>query len=277
MLPLLPMPTFIPRMIPPLTLIPSVALPMCIREGRQRPTLMFFCSNLNAKDSYVLMTFQTVTRSQQPRQMKQTVMTFQKATRSQQPSLVVEDVRKERASQPNFPSLTVRMLHSTFPAFLTLTLLLYIVDITVHDGGKVNDQDAAPSANANVDSKDDSSIDSDPIRGPSDVYKRRKAKTNVDVFPFEFEHKGQLGSDDIPDGDKKPAAKTDETDSDDIPDSDKKPAAKPGRRRRSQRKSLPTQLPIPNCENASFTHLLLYIVDITVHENNFILTTFASM
>jgi hypothetical protein len=116
-------------------------------------------------------------------------------------------------------------------------------------------EDAAPSANANVPnpsspgvasrpshhSKDDSSIDSDPIRSTSDVSKRRKAKANVDVFP-----------DDIPDGDKKPAAKTGGTDSDDIPDSDKKPAAKPGRQRRSQRKSLATQLPIPNCESASF-------------------------
>jgi hypothetical protein len=148
--------------------------------------------------------------------------------------------------------------------------------------GKVNDEDTAPSANANVSnpsspgvasrpshhSKDDSSSDSDPIRGTSDVYKRRKAKANVDVFPFDFEHKGQLGSDDIPDGDKKPAAKPDETDSDDIPDGDKKPAAKPdetdrdgdsncqhrlsGRQRQSQRKNLATQLPIPNCENASF-------------------------
>ena len=121
--------------------------------------------------------------------------------------------------------------------------------------GKVNHEDAAPSANANVPnpsspgvasrpshhSKDDSSIDSDPIRSTSDVSKRRKAKANVDVFP-----------DDIPDGDKKPAAKTGGTDSDDIPDSDKKPAAKPGRQRRSQRKSLATQLPIPNCESASF-------------------------
>ena len=129
-LPLLPMPTFpilrlpvwplvhpiIPRMIPPLTLIPSAALPMCLREGRQRPTLMFF-----------RMTFQTVTRSQQPRQVEQTAMTFQTATRSQQPSLDVRDVRKERASQPNFPSLTVRVLHSTFPAFLTIPLTVYIV------------------------------------------------------------------------------------------------------------------------------------------------------
>jgi hypothetical protein len=85
----------------------------------------------------------------------------------------------------------------------------------------------------------------------SDVYKRRKAKANV-----------QLGST----GDKKPAAKPDEADSDDIPDGDKKPAAKPDetdrdddsnsqhrlRQRRSQRKSLATQLPIPNCENAIF-------------------------
>lgn len=125
----------------------------------------------------------------------------------------------------------------------------------VEEEGKVNHEDAAPSANANVPnpsspgvasrpshhSKDDSSIDSDPIRSTSDVSKRRKAKANVDVFP-----------DDIPDGDKKPAAKTGGTDSDDIPDSDKKPAAKPGRQRRSQRKSLATQLPIPNCESASF-------------------------
>ena len=102
--------------------------------------------------------------------------------------------------------------------------------------GKVNHEDAAPSANANVPnpsspgvasrpshhSKDDSSIDSDPIRSTSDVSKRRKAKANVDVFP------------------------------DDIPDGDKKPAAKPERRRRSQRRSLATQLPIPNCESASF-------------------------
>jgi hypothetical protein len=143
--------------------------------------------------------------------------------------------------------------------------------------GKVNDEDTAPSANANISnplspgvpasrpshhSKDDSSSDSDPIRGTSDVYKRRKAKANV-----------QLGSHDIPTGDKKPAAKPDETDSDDIPDGDKKPAAKldetdrdddsnsqhrlSGRQRRSQRKSLATQHPIPNCENASFLILTL--------------------
>ena len=101
----------VPGMIPPVTQIPSAAVLISLREGRQRPTLMFF-----------RMTFQTVTRSQQPRQVEQTAMTFQTATRSQQPSLDVRDVRKERASQPNFPSLTVRVLHSTFPDFLTITL-----------------------------------------------------------------------------------------------------------------------------------------------------------
>ena len=123
--------------------------------------------------------------------------------------------------------------------------------------GKVHDEDTAPSANSNVantsspgvasrpshQSKDDSSSDSNPIRGPSEVYKRRKAKANVDVSD-------ETDSDDIPEGDKKPAAKPDETDRKD--DSNSQHRLSGRQRRRSQRKSLATQLPIPNCENASF-------------------------
>jgi hypothetical protein len=145
--------------------------------------------------------------------------------------------------------------------------------------GKVHDEDTAPSPNSNV-------------ANPS----------SPGVAPFDFEHEGQLGSHDIPTGDKKPAAKSDETDSDDIPEGDKKPAAKPdetdreddsnsqhrlsGRqRRRSQRKSLATQLPIPNCENASFnvpclphTHTdCSTLLTLQCMKTTSSLTTFASM
>ena len=178
--------------------------------------------------------------------------------------------------------------------------------------GKVNND--TPSGNANVPnpsspgaascpshhSRDDSYSDSDPIRSSSDQSKRRKAKANVDVFPDDISDgdkkpaakTGGTDSDDIRDSDKKtaanperPAAKTGGTDSNDITDSDKKTAAKPERRRRSQRRSLATQLPIPNCENASFNvpclpHTHTYCSTLLTSKcmkTTSSLTTFASM
>jgi hypothetical protein len=132
----------VPGMIPPVTQIPSAAVLISLREGRQRPTLMCFRMTFQTvtrsqqprQVEQTAMTFETVTRRQQPilnvqqpRQVEQTAMTLQTVTRRQQPSLNVVDVRKEGASQPNFPSLTVRVLHSTFPAFLTIPLTVYIV------------------------------------------------------------------------------------------------------------------------------------------------------